>query len=92
MNYFQIRVFFRGLGKGVRMRVQRARRRWGEVQISRILGAKPERLDVRDGFDFVCRGESGDKNWEHVKERGGVLEGEGNGLVFDFVCKGESVR
>ncbi|EDN91418.1 predicted protein [Sclerotinia sclerotiorum 1980 UF-70] len=83
VNYFQIRVFFRGLGKGVRMRVQRARRRWGEVQISRILGAKPERLDVRDGFDFVCRGESGDKNWEHVKERGGVLEGEGNGLVFE---------
>ncbi|KAF7864430.1 hypothetical protein EAF04_006564 [Stromatinia cepivora] len=62
VNYFQIRVFFRGLGNGVRMRLQGARRRLGEVQISRILGARPERLDVGDGYDFVCRGESEDKN------------------------------
>ncbi|KAJ8068645.1 hypothetical protein OCU04_002347 [Sclerotinia nivalis] len=75
VNYLQIRVFFRGLGNGVRMRLQGARRRLGEVHISRILGARPKRLDVGDGYDFVCRGESEDKNWEDVNERGGCAGG-----------------
>ncbi|CAD6440157.1 fcda1856-1c92-45af-bff9-7094ab693f57 [Sclerotinia trifoliorum] len=44
VNYFQIRVFFRGLRKAVRMRLQGARRRLGEMQISRILGTRHERV------------------------------------------------
>ncbi|CCD43470.1 hypothetical protein ACHAO1_002146 [Botrytis cinerea] len=74
LNYLTIRVFFRGLGNGVRMRWQGARRRLSQVQFSKILGARPEREVAGDGYDFVCRGEGDDKNWEDVRMSGGVLE------------------
>ncbi|KAF5879095.1 uncharacterized protein Bfra_006300 [Botrytis fragariae] len=74
LNYLTIRVFFRGLGIGVRMKWQGARRRLSQVQFSKILGARPEREVVGDGYDFVCRGESEDKNWEDVRMNGGILE------------------
>ncbi|TGO24573.1 hypothetical protein BPAE_0099g00090 [Botrytis paeoniae] len=74
LNYLTIRVFFRGLGNGVRMKWQGARRRLSQVQFSKILGARPEREVAGDGYDFVCRGESEDKSWEDVRMSGGVLE------------------
>ncbi|KAF7907051.1 uncharacterized protein EAF01_004638 [Botrytis porri] len=74
LNYLTIRVFFRSLGNGVRMKWQGARRRLSQVQFSKVLGARQERKVAGDGFDFVCRGESEDKNWEDVRMSGGVLE------------------
>ncbi|TEY50711.1 hypothetical protein BOTCAL_0274g00100 [Botryotinia calthae] len=74
LNYLTIRVFFRGLGNGVRMKWQGARRRLSQVQFSKILGARPEREVAGDGYDFVCRGEGDDKNWEDVRISGGILE------------------
>ncbi|KAF7958057.1 hypothetical protein EAE96_003624 [Botrytis aclada] len=74
LNYLTIRVFFRSLGNGVRMKWQGARRRLSQVQFSKILGARPERDVMGDGYDFVCRGESEDKSWEDVRMSGGVLE------------------
>lgn len=56
------------------MRWQGARRRLSQVQFSKILGARPEREVAGDGYDFVCRGEGDDKNWEDVRMSGGVLE------------------
>ncbi|TGO45995.1 hypothetical protein BCON_0351g00030 [Botryotinia convoluta] len=74
LNYLTILVFFRGLGNGVRMKWHGAKRRLGQVQFSKILGARPEREVVGEGYDFVCRGESEDKSWEDVRMSGGVLE------------------
>ncbi|TGO33265.1 hypothetical protein BHYA_0256g00050 [Botrytis hyacinthi] len=74
LNYLTIRVFFRGLGKGVVMKWHGAKRRLGQVQFSKILGARPEREMVGEGYDFVCRGESEDKDWEDVRMSGGILE------------------
>ncbi|THV45824.1 hypothetical protein BGAL_0447g00080 [Botrytis galanthina] len=74
LNYLTIRVFFRGLGKGVVMKWHGAKRRLGQVQFSKIMGARPKREVVGEGYDFVCRGESEDKIWEDVRMSGGILE------------------
>ncbi|TGO07864.1 hypothetical protein BTUL_0241g00070 [Botrytis tulipae] len=74
LNYLTIRVFFRGLGKGVVMKWHGAKRRLGQVQFSKILGARPEKQMVGEEYDFVCRGESEDMSLEDVRMSGGVLE------------------
>ncbi|KAF7954801.1 uncharacterized protein EAE97_000060 [Botrytis byssoidea] len=74
LNYLTIRVFFRGLGKGVVMKWHGAKRRLGQVQFSKILGARLEKQVVGDEYDFVCRGESEHMSWEDVRVSGGGLE------------------
>ncbi|TGO47829.1 hypothetical protein BOTNAR_0504g00030 [Botryotinia narcissicola] len=74
LDYLTIRVFFRGLGKGVVMKWHGTKRRLGQVQFSKILGARPEEQVVGDEYDFVCRGESEDMSWEDVRMCGVVFE------------------
>ncbi|KAF7919304.1 hypothetical protein BELL_0401g00100 [Botrytis elliptica] len=85
LNYLTIHVFFRGLGNGVRMKWQGARRRLSQIQFSKILGARREREVVGEEYDFVCRGETEDKNWEDVRMSGGIFEpvmsGEGQEIT-----------
>ncbi|KAA8572298.1 hypothetical protein MFRU_003g04750 [Monilinia fructicola] len=73
LSYSKIGGFFRGLGRGVNVRWEEARRSWAGREFWRVWRARQVGGDVGGGYDFVCRGENGiegecaDGDWEDVR-------------------------